>query len=37
MSTTNMELNNTYAKVDDDNGRKRFQDICLLVSADSER
>ena len=33
---THVELNRTHAGGDENEGTKRFQDMCLLVSADSK-
>ena len=35
-ATTHMKLNKTYAVGKDDNVTKRFQDMCLILSADCE-
>ena len=32
-----MELNKAYVDVDDEEGTKRFQGMCLIMSADSDR
>ena len=32
-----MKLNKVYADVDDEDGTNRFQEICLIISADSEK
>ena len=34
---THVELNKTYVGGDDDNSIKRFQEMCLLVSANFEQ
>ena len=36
-ATTHMELNKFYAYGDDEYGIKRFQAMCLIVSADSDQ
>ena len=36
-ATTHIELNKSYADGDDENGTKRFQAMCLIMSADSDR
>ena len=35
--TTHMKLNKVYADVDDEDGTNRFQEMCLIMSADSEK
>ena len=36
-ATTNIELNKSYADGDDEDGTKRFQAMCIIMSADSDR
>ena len=36
-TTTHMELNKSYANGDDEDGTNRFQEMCLIMSADSDR
>ena len=36
-TTTHIELNKAYADGDDEDGTKRFQAMCLIMSADSDR
>ena len=36
-TTTHIELNKAYADGDDEDGTKRFQEMCLIMSADLER
>ena len=36
-ATTYIELNKTYADGDDEVGNKRFQSMCLIISADSDQ
>ena len=35
--TTHMELNKDYADGDDEDDTKRFQEICLIMSAESDQ
>ena len=36
-ATTQMKLNKAYATGDNEDGTKRFQEMCLTLSAESER
>ena len=36
-ATTHIEVNKSYAYGDDEDGTKRFQEMCLIMSADSDR
>ena len=35
-ATTHMEINNTYTGEDGEGGAQRFQEMCLIVSAEYE-
>ena len=35
--TNHMELNKSYSDGDNEDGTKRFQEMCLIMSADSDQ
>ena len=36
-ATTHIELNKSYADVDNEDGTNRLQEMCIIVSADSDQ